>query len=113
MLKTSTTTAIAVIHCCGAFLNMKIKVNDLNIKEVVRIEVERQNKLIQLNVVDIEEINLNHIDVSDVTNMSELFKDFIFLKPLNIENWGLDNITNCINFWEGRSIAINPDIWRG
>ena len=92
---------------------MVIKVNDSNVKEIVRNEVLRQNLLIRQNVIDVDEINLNYIDVSQVTDFSELFKDMVFEKPLNIENWDFVNCDNSIDFSDSKTIHLNPDNWRG
>ena len=92
---------------------MFIKVNDSNVKEIVRNEVLRQNLLIRQNAIDVDEINLNYIDVSNVTDFSELFKDMVFEKPLNIENWDFVNCHNAIDFSDSKTIHANPDNWRG
>jgi len=92
---------------------MLIKVNDSNVKEIVRNEVLRQNLLIRQNAIDVDEINLNYIDVSKVTDFSELFKDMVFEKPLNIENWDFVNCTNAIAIYHSKNIHTNPENWRG
>ena len=91
---------------------MKINVNDRNIKEIVRNEVARQNLLIRVKAINVNEINLNHIDVTNVSDFSELFKDMEFEKPLNIESWNFENCKNAIKFWKSPEITVNHRIWR-
>lgn len=91
---------------------MKIKATDQTIKQIVIIEIERIEKLIHLNAIDVNEINLNHIDVSSVTNMNELFKDMTLSKPLNIEDWNFENIITATNMKEFNINLTNPDMWR-
>ena len=78
------------------FLIMKIIATNETIHEIVKIEIERIEKLIWLKAINVDEINLNHIDVTNVTNMNELFKDMTLSKPLNIEEWNFKNIINTI-----------------
>jgi len=92
---------------------MKIKVNDQNVKKIVRNEIFRQNLLIKENAINVNEINLNNIDVSQVTDFSELLKDMVFEKPLNIESWDFVNCVNVIDFFDTKTIHKNPEIWRG
>jgi len=78
------------------FLIMKIIATDKTIKKIVIVEIERIEKLIWLKAINVDEINLNHIDVTNVTNMNELFKDMTLSKRLNIEEWNFKNIINTI-----------------
>lgn len=91
---------------------MKIKATDQTIKDIVIVEIERIEKLIELKAIDVNEINLNHIDVSSVTNMNELFKDMALSKPLNIENWDLPNITTAVDMKRCDIMLTNPEMWR-
>lgn len=91
---------------------MKIKATDKTIKQIVIVEIERIEKLIRLKAIDVNEINLNHIDVSSVTNMNELFKDMTLSKPLNIENWNFENITSGLNMKCFSIELTNPEMWR-
>lgn len=69
------------------------------------------------NVVDLGiEIDLNFLDVSKVTDMSGLFKDFdVSPSPekgwhcricLNIDYWDLSNVTNIAQMLDGRYVEI-------
>jgi len=59
-----------------------IKAKNDTIKEIVKSEIKRLG-----NSVD-----LNHIDVSAVTNMNNLFSDSIFNG--DISNWDVSNVEN-------------------
>lgn len=91
---------------------MKIKATDQTIKDIVIVEIERIEKLIELKAIDVNEINLNHIDVSSVTNMNELFKDMTLFKPLNIENWDFVNITSAVDMKPFDIEITNSEMWR-
>ena len=75
---------------------MKIIATDKTIKQIVNLDIERIENLIYLKAINVDEINLNHIDVTNVTNMNELFKDMTLSKRLNIEEWNFKNIINTI-----------------
>jgi hypothetical protein len=91
---------------------MRIVATDKTIHQIVKLEVDRLNELININAIDVDEINLNHIDVSQVTNMNELFKDFTLSKPLNIESWNFENIRVAFNIFNDAIEKTNPDAWR-
>jgi hypothetical protein len=94
------------------FLIMKIIATDKTIKQIVIVEIERIENLIYLKAINVDEINLNHIDVTNVTNMNELFKDMTLSKPLNIEEWNFKNIINTIEMFNSSIEKTNPEMWR-
>ena len=94
------------------FLIMKIIATNETIHEIVKIEIERIENLISLNVIDVIDINLNHINISKVTNMNELFKDVRLSKPLNIESWDFLNLENAIDIWGTDLEKTNIEMWR-
>ena len=91
---------------------MKIIATNETIHEIVKIEIERIENLISLNVIDVIDINLNHINISKVTNMNELFKDMRLSKPLNIESWDFLNLENAIDIWGTDLEKTNIEMWR-
>ena len=91
---------------------MKIIATDKTIKKIVIVEIERIEKLIWLKAINVDEINLNHIDVTNVTNMNELFKDMTLSKPLNIEEWNFKNLINTIEMFNSSIEKTNPEMWR-
>ena len=91
---------------------MKIIATDKTIKQIVNLEIERIEKLIWLKAINVDEINLNHIDVTNVTNMNELFKDMTLSKRLNIEEWNFKNIINTIEMFNSSIEKTNPEMWR-
>jgi hypothetical protein len=91
---------------------MKIIATNETIHEIVKIEIERIENLIYLKAINVDEINLNHIDVTNVTNMNELFKDMTLSKPLNIEEWNFKNIINTIEMFNSSIEKTNPEMWR-
>jgi len=94
------------------FLIMKIIATDKTIKKIVIVEIERIENLIYLKAINVDEINLNHIDVTNVTNMNELFKDMTLSKPLNIEEWNFKNVINTIEMFNSSIKKTNPEMWR-
>ena len=94
------------------FLIMKIIATDKTIKQIVILEIERIENLIDLKAINVDEINLNHIDVTNVTNMNELFKDMTLSKPLNIEEWNFKNLINTIEMFNSSIEKTNPEMWR-
>ena len=94
------------------FLIMKIIATDKTIKQIVILEIERIENLIDLKAINVDEINLNHIDVTNVTNMNELFKDMTLSKPLNIEEWNFKNTINTIEMFNCSIEKTNPEMWR-
>jgi len=91
---------------------MKIIATDKTIKQIVNLEIERIENLIYLKAINVDEINLNHIDVTNVTNMNELFKDMTFSKPLNIEEWNFINTISTIEMFNSSIEKTNPEMWR-
>ena len=91
---------------------MKITATDKTIKQIVIVEIERIENLIYLKAINVDEINLNHIDVTNVTNMNELFKDMTFSKPLNIEEWNFINTISTIEMFNSSIEKTNPEMWR-
>ena len=91
---------------------MKIIATDKTIKQIVTVEIERIENLIYLKAINVDEINLNHIDVTNVTNMNELFKDMTFSKPLNIEEWNFINTISTIEMFNSSIEKTNPEMWR-
>ena len=91
---------------------MKITATDKTIKQIVNLEIERIENLIYLKAINVDEINLNHIDVTNVTNMNELFKDMTFSKPLNIEEWNFINTISTIEMFNSSIEKTNPEMWR-
>ena len=91
---------------------MKITATDKTIKQIVIVEIERIENLIYLKAINVDEINLNHIDVTNVTNMNELYKDMTFSKPLNIEERDFKNTINTIEMFNSSIQKTNPEMWR-
>ena len=91
---------------------MKIIATDKTIKKIVILEIERIENLIYLKAINVDEINLNHIDVTNVTNMNELFKDMTLSKRLNIEEWNFKNTINTIEMFNSSIEKTNPEMWR-
>ena len=91
---------------------MKIKVNDSNVKKIVRYEVRRLNYLIKMKAVKVNEINLNHIDISEVKDLSNLFQNINLEKPLNIKSWNFVKCEIALNIWNNKSIHVNPNLWK-
>jgi surface protein len=68
-----------------------IKATDKTIKQIVKDELDKLGL----------DADLNHIDVSEVTNMDSLFscafndlgKDYMYLNP-DISKWNVSNVTN-------------------
>jgi len=77
-------------------MEKRIVVDDKNVKDVVEDEVKRLG----------DEADLNHIDVSGVTNMNNLFSDSFFNG--DISKWNVGNVEN-MN-WMFRNSKFNGDI---
>src|SRR5690554_5665985 len=77
-------------------MEKRIVANDDNIKEIVRAEIKRLGN----------KADLNHIDVSGVTNMNNLFSDSIFNG--DISNWDVSNVENMS--WMFSDSKFNGDI---
>ena len=75
-------------------LNM-IKATDENIHQIVKDEIKRLGN----------DADLNHIDVSEVTNMAKLFQDNLnlFMKEINpdVSNWNVSNVTTMKYMFSG------------
>ena len=74
----------------------KIVANNGNIKQIVKSEIERLGN----------EADLNHIDVSGVTNMEGLFRGLDFVG--NISNWDVGNVKYMS--WMFYNSSFNQDI---
>jgi|SRR5690554_129754 len=77
-------------------MEKKIVANDGNIKEIVRSEIWRLGN----------KADLNHIDVSDVTNMRELFEGSDFNG--DISNWNVGNVEHMYSMFY--NTPFNQDI---
>ena len=77
-------------------MEKKIVANNWNIKRIVRDEIKRLGN----------KADLNHIDVSGVTNMNNLFSDSIFNG--DISKWDVSNVIDMLGmFYESK---FNQDI---
>ena len=77
----------------------KIIPNDYNIKKIVVSEIDRLGK----------EANLNHIDVSNVTNMFELFKDSEFNGDISL--WDVSNVRNMRSMFQNSKFSGDISNW--
>src|SRR5690554_2411525 len=77
-------------------MEKRIVVDDGNIKEIVRDEIKRLGN----------KADLNHIDVSDVTNMEGSFRGLDFVG--NISNWDVGNVKYMS--WMFYDSSFNQDI---
>jgi hypothetical protein len=68
---------------------MKIKATDKTIWEIARSEASRIDRLMELEAIPKGKIDLNHIDVSEVTNFSYLFINIGTINPLSLDQWDL------------------------
>ncbi len=97
-------------------------------QEFLRVEIGgmpcRRIRKIDDNIVDLDiEINLNFLDVSNVTDMSDIFKNFD-ASPcpekgwhckvcLNIDYWDMSNVTNISHMLDGKYVEIaSLDKWK-
>jgi surface protein len=74
----------------------KIVVNNDNIREVVKSEIKLFGN----------QANLNHIDVSNVTNMSRLFRNSYFNG--DISDWDVSSVTDMASMF-GSKVLISSD----
>lgn len=79
MLKLSTTTAIAVIHCCGAFFIMKVEIKDKTKEISVALRaagynVDSISVETILNIVDFIRENKKDTTIKDVVQIQEMVK---------------------------------------
>lgn len=98
------------------------------VQEFLRVEIGgmpcRRIRKIDGNVIDLGiEINLNFLDVSQVTDMSDIFKNFD-ASPcpekgwhckvcLNIDYWNMSNVTNIAHMLDGKYVEIaGLDKWK-
>jgi surface protein len=97
MKKILTLITLTVLLFTGqAFAQKTIVANDDNIKEIVTNEIKRLG-----NSAD-----LNHIDVSNVTNMHRMFRKYLFKG--DISKWDVSNVTDMNQmFWHSK---FNGDI---
>jgi len=75
----------------------KIIANDGNIHDIVKDLINKYGN----------EVALNHIDVSEVTDMSELFKESDFNG--DISGWDVSNVTNMRGMFYG-AVFFNCDV---
>ena len=62
-----------------------------------------------------ENANLNDIDVSNITDMSNLFEDLDFniINNINISEWDVSNVTNMESMFDGcNSLKIKPSWYK-
>ncbi len=98
------------------------------VQEFLRVEIGgmacRRIREINSNVVDLDlEIKLNFLDISQVTDMSDIFKNFD-ASPcpekgwhckvrLDIDYWNMSNVTNIAHMLDGKYVEIaSLDKWK-
>ena len=73
------------------------------LRAIIEQELERQGR----------DADLNHIDVSGITDMSSLFED-MDVRNIKIDKWDTSNVTNMSNmFFGAESFNGDPSQWWG
>lgn len=57
-----------------------------------------------------QSINLNNWDLSNITNMSSMFSNTVFNQNIDINNWNVSNVTNMFSMFQGAKFMQNIDI---
>ena len=87
-----------------------IKKNRVNYKYFPKTKEELREIIEQRIEQEGNEVNLNDIDVSKITDMSELFMDLDFNG--DISSWDVSNVTNMLGmFWDCKSFNQDLSSW--
>ena len=104
------------------FVNEKLKVSKIETK----YKPKTKEELVDLIIKEIEangpRCSLNHIDVSNITDMSYLFRggnkdEFTLGHPTlskfngDISNWDVSNVKYMSNMFVRSELADNPPVW--
>src|SRR5690554_6654549 len=104
-------------------MEKKIVVNDKNVKDVVRDEIKRLGNKADLNYIDVSQVtdmndlfrwsnfngDISKWDVSNVEDMGYMFYESQFNQ--DISNWDVGNVENMYGMFEDSPFDKNIDMW--